>query len=40
MMGWMEHILHIREMRNAYRILDRKPEVKRSNGILTRKLGG
>jgi hypothetical protein len=40
MMGWARHILHIKEMRNVCRILDRKPEARRSNGILRHKLGG
>jgi hypothetical protein len=26
MMGWVEYVAHVREKRNAYRVLVRKPE--------------
>jgi hypothetical protein len=39
-MRWDGHVSHIREMRNAYKILVAKPERKRSLVRSTRKIRG
>jgi hypothetical protein len=31
-MGWVEHVAHMEDMRNAYKIMVRKPEGKRPHG--------